>query len=573
MDTRLLDAAVSGNVAVLNQLVRESPKILLGKTPLNNTALHFAVIYEHEQFAKELCLSSPPLLLATNSNGETPLHIAAMAGHHSMATFFIQVATQVLRSGGDIEGGDPLKQMMMTTDKKGNTALHHALRHGHSSLALELLQAEPKQSELIDSNHESPMYIAAYRGLADAVTALVQIPSSNHGGYYGHTALHAATISEHSGIVETLLRERPELAKAQNDHGTIALVHAAVGNKLEMLRLHLRFDPSLAYIMNQQFSAFHYAARLGYVRIAEELIRHCPDSGFLVDRQGRNALHLAIIEGQVDFVKYILKTPALHGLLNQPDDDGSAPLHLAAETCNPEILRALLAYERVDRAALKGRFSALDIFFDRVEPAKTLKWNEAYTLLLHATVPGLAVGDIWHTAEKRIAREAICQIQSLTQRYTQNTSLTAILIATVTFAAAFTMPGGFSSDEGPDEGLPILAKKAAFKAFLISDTIAMVASLAVSFLCIFAGWEDIDFLLHYRASTRKLLWCAIAAMSVAFASAMFAVLAPGNLWLAILISLPCCALPFLTYILAMWPLCKLRLRYGGTFRPDLLEQV
>ncbi|KAG1367965.1 putative Ankyrin repeat-containing protein ITN1 [Cocos nucifera] len=165
------------------------------------------------------------------------------------------------------------------------------------------------------------------------------------------------------------------------------------------------------------------------------------------------------------------------------------------------------------------------------------------------------------------------RIQPLTQRYTQNTTVTAILIATVTFAAAFTMPGGFSSNEGPDEGLPILARKAAFKVFLISDTIAMATSLAVSFLRIFAGWEDIDFLLHYRASTRTLLWCAFAAMSVAFGTAMFTVVAPGNLWLAILICLLRCALPLLTDILGRWPLHMLRLRLGRTLRPDLLQQV
>ena len=72
-------------------------------------------------------------------------------------------------------------------------------------------------------------------------------------------------------------------------------------------------------------------------------------------------------------------------------------------------------------------------------------------------------------------------IKSLTQTYTGNTSLVAILIATITFAAAFTLPGGYSTDAGA-EGLPMMARKAAFQAFLISDTLAMCSSLAVAFL-------------------------------------------------------------------------------------------
>nr|XP_010924433.1 ankyrin repeat-containing protein At5g02620-like [Elaeis guineensis] len=457
MDRILLAAATSGNVTDLNRLVRYGPNILLGETPLRNTALHIAVIYEHEQFAKELCSSSPSLLLKQNSNGETPLHIAARAGHHSLATFFIHVASHMPR---DIESGNPLKQMMMTKDKDGNTALHHALRQRHSSLALEVLRAEPEQSELMNNDSESPMFIAAYRGLVDAVRALMQAPSSNYGGPEDNTALHAATFSDHSSIAEILLRERPELAKVPNNGGYVPLINAIEDNRLEMVQLHLRFDPSVAYIMHENGSAFHSAARIGNARIAEELIRHCPDVGFAVDGNGRNALHVAILEEEVDFVKYILKTPALHGLLNQPDKEKYTPLHSAAERCNPEILRAMLANERVDRAALKGIGSALDVFAF-LEPAKTLKWNEVYTQLVRA-IPGERGSLTWHNARKRLTEKANSQIRSLTERYTQNTTVTAILIATVTFAAAFTMPGGFNNNGGPDEGLPILAGKAAF---------------------------------------------------------------------------------------------------------------
>ncbi|TXG74286.1 hypothetical protein EZV62_002865 [Acer yangbiense] len=52
----------------------------------------------------------------------------------------------------------------------------------------------------------------------------------------------------------------------------------------------------------------------------------------------------------------------------------------------------------------------------------------------------------------------------------------ATLIATVTVAAGFTVPGGFGADEGPDRGAAILTKNTAFLAFVIFNTRSMLWS-------------------------------------------------------------------------------------------------
>lgn len=53
----------------------------------------------------------------------------------------------------------------------------------------------------------------------------------------------------------------------------------------------------------------------------------------------------------------------------------------------------------------------------------------------------------------------------------------AALFATVTFTAAFTVPGGNQNGGGPDQGTAVLISNTAFKAFVIADTISMVLSL------------------------------------------------------------------------------------------------
>lgn len=59
--------------------------------------------------------------------------------------------------------------------------------------------------------------------------------------------------------------------------------------------------------------------------------------------------------------------------------------------------------------------------------------------------------------------------------------LLATLIATITFAAAFQVPGGYESD-GPYMGLPILRHKSDFKVFIILDSLALGFSTSSIFL-------------------------------------------------------------------------------------------
>jgi hypothetical protein len=172
----------------------------------------------------------------------------------------------------------------------------------------------------------------------------------------------------------------------------------------------------------------------------------------------------------------------------------------------------------------------------------------------------------------RVTSESRKDIKILTQTYTSNTSLVAILFATITFSAAFTLPGGYSDDAG-SEGLPFIARKTAFQAFLISDSLAMFSSLAVAFISIIARWEDFEFLLYYRSFTRKLMWVGYIATTIAFATGLYTVLDPHLLWLAITICFMSVLLPILTRLLGEWPVWKLRIHLGKTFKSELLDMV
>lgn len=200
--------------------------------------------------------------------------------------------------------------------------------------------------------------------------------------------------------------------------------------------------------------------------------------------------------------------------------------------------------------------------------------NEVSMLLLNADPKRTSnIYNLHKEIKDKVIEESRKNVKSLTETYTRNTSIVAILMASITFAAAFTLSGWYRSDAAGSQGLPVMAKKFAFQAFLIFDTLAMCCSLSVAFICVIARWEDFEFLLHYRYFTKGIMWVAYMSTTTAFATGLYTVLAPRLLpWAIAICGLPV-LLPILTILLGTWPYLKLGFRLGRSFKSDLLDMV
>ncbi|RVW73196.1 hypothetical protein CK203_057347 [Vitis vinifera] len=135
----------------------------------------------------------------------------------------------------------------------------------------------------------------------------------------------------------------------------------------------------------------------------------------------------------------------------------------------------------------------------------------------------------WERKKER--KEYISQLQKQGETHL----IVSALITTVTFAVGFTLPGGYKEDDGK----AILSKKSAFRAFVVTDSIAMVSSLCAVFLHFFMT-------LHKRGKflEKHLLWAFIftmvgmGAMAIAFATGLYAVL-PHSSGLSVLTCILC----------------------------------
>ncbi|CAH1440984.1 unnamed protein product [Lactuca virosa] len=113
----------------------------------------------------------------------------------------------------------------------------------------------------------------------------------------------------------------------------------------------------------------------------------------------------------------------------------------------------------------------------------------------------------------------------------------AALIATIVFAAAFTVPGGYNQTNG----VPMFFHKRSFIVFVISDAISLTfssVSLLIFLSILTSRYAEDDFLeLLPKRLMRGLttLFFSIAAMMVAF-SVSFFVLYQNMIWIPIVIS-------------------------------------
>ncbi|KAI3955345.1 hypothetical protein MKW98_018446 [Papaver atlanticum] len=132
----------------------------------------------------------------------------------------------------------------------------------------------------------------------------------------------------------------------------------------------------------------------------------------------------------------------------------------------------------------------------------------------------------------------------------QTLVVVSTLIATLAFAANFTLPGGYNSD-GPHKGMAVLAHKTSFVLFILSNTSAMVLSALAIFIQfvgkIVSFWVvDPDF--KYGNLLVLTIFCnllSILSMMLAFVTGTYTVLShlPG-------LPVPVCILGCMFFFLA-----------------------
>ncbi|CAG7882034.1 hypothetical protein BRARA_C03061 [Brassica rapa] len=513
MDWRLLKAAAKGDTSFLD-LSKLHHSDFNKVTPHNNNLLHIAAKHQRRDFSAAILDLCPSLLLRENNNGDTPLHVAASVGSFQILQLLVNEVAS------DIENlGVTTKQLLRITNKQKDTALHVALKNGHGDVAKLLVELDTGLLDMVNSNNESPLYLAIERGLFDVAGHIVErFPLVSGKGPKGMNALHAAVGSDivTKDFLKKLMETRSEMTKEVDVIGWTPLHYSVWLEKIEITQLLLQQDSSAAYISDKEGQCpLHLAASTGQTDAYRELVGSCPYVWEIVDGKGRTSLHCAVISGQRGIIQCILDMPeiSLH-LLNESDVDGNTPLHLSVVYKCHTILVLFLRNKRVDKLAMnRNHLTAAELFYSQKQEISFKVAVAYYALQRYYKQPSQQQNIDTKKQEKADVEESNARHDCAMYEVHL---FVAVLVATVAFAAAFQLPGGYKPD-----GTPVLSEEVAFTCFLVFDTIAFIFSVATVYLLFYASRDMFRARSALLYMSTLLMVVSLIAMASAFVSGMY----------------------------------------------------
>ncbi|CAL2274546.1 unnamed protein product [Prunus armeniaca] len=539
--TALHVAACEGHSEFVENIVALMPAGELAQLDdLGYTALHYAAIGGSLRSAKALLAANSTLTQVVDSEGRTPLLLAASLGSESkeLVWYLLLVTT-------DEKPGQPF------TGPRAAYLINVFIASGLHEISLYLLEKHPHLATAIDhqDNNCTPLFILA-RNQSNFL-------SGSRLGFW-ETRIYQflpvevnyrppRSVRAYVGGHESAQDELRTPTSAQNKvlHGLRRLLCGAIKpiasarfRKLQDAKLRHHFAVELVQQICKQISKKNVSERLDYLlkleilntatvngttEILRILLNFFPDLIWVRFSNNRFlVLTYAIEHRHENLFRMVCDKTARNKLMASAVlEPRETILHLAAK------LPPLSQLSSISGAALQMQ--------------RELQWFKVVENLVHPYFKEYPNTNL-ETARELFTKEHK-ELAERGEKWLKDTSnscmLVATLIATVVFAAAFTVPGGNDNSGAPN----LLPKNSStFMVFVVSDAIALFASLTslLMFLSILtARYAEEDFL---QSLPRRLilglasLFYAIASIMVAFGTTIDLVLNNRFSWVSVTVT-------------------------------------
>ncbi|KAH6761659.1 hypothetical protein C2S52_019092 [Perilla frutescens var. hirtella] len=503
-------------------------------TSNSETALHIAVLTgKANDFVKKLVELTPPdtLLALKDSGGNTALHNAAIVGNTEAAIALVRKNPGLLHISRNFKNRlavidaagnchkETLEYLISEHEKHNNPPffegqqgidlLNAIISAEFVDIALRLAYKYPNLAILTDDDYDSALSIIA--------TAPTLFPRTETFTYFQNFIYHFPKVKE--------LREKKT-------------THEQALQLAEFLCHTILSSPGNEAAAPSIFrTSILRAARNGISEIVEMIIHNYPDAAFYRDSNGRNLFMVAASDRFENVINLFYNMSDIkYMFLGNTDNQGNNLMHICGKLALPHRLN-LVAGAALQMQRELQWFKEMENF---VDPPRRNWNNKAYQ------------------TPQMIFTEEHAYLKAEGERWmkdTANACTIAAALATVVFAAAFTVPGGVESATG----IPLFSDKPAFVIFAISDAVSLFTSITslLMFLSILTSrYAEQDFLyvLPKRLSMGLLsLFVSIAFMMVAFISTFYLVLHGEGAWFLVLVAAFAC-LPVTSFVLLQFPL-------------------
>ncbi|KAL0432855.1 UNVERIFIED_CONTAM: Ankyrin repeat-containing protein [Sesamum latifolium] len=448
--------------------------------------------------------------------GDSPLHLAARAGN-------LPKVKEILQKFDNINNG--VNDLLSKQNQEGETPLYVAAENGHTLVVGEFLRHSDAETSSIPANNGyDPFHVAAKQGHLDVLKELLRFFPSlvMTTDTTNSTALHTAAAQGHIDVVNLLLDIDSNLAKIARNNGKTVLHTAARMGRLDVVKSLLEKDPSIGFRTDRKGqTALHMAVKGQNVEIVTELIKPDPSVLGLEDNKGNTALHIATRKGRNQIVQCLISTEGID--VNATNSAGETPLDIAEKFGTPELVAVLKEVGAVHSKDQGKPQSAAKQLKQTVSDIK----HDVQSQLQQTRQTGFRVRKIAKKVKK-------LHIEGLNNAINSAT-VVAVLIATVAFAAIFTVPGQYveAKTEGFSLGEAHIANSAAFIIFFLCDSVALFISLAVVVVQTSVVVIEEKAKKQLMFVINKLMWLACLSISIAFISLTYIVVGSHERWLAV----------------------------------------
>ncbi|XP_024978192.1 ankyrin repeat-containing protein NPR4-like isoform X3 [Cynara cardunculus var. scolymus] len=472
--------------------------------------LYKAITTNDFEAAKFILDKRPELVqFSITESGETIIHVAVLGKSCLFVKYLMSLMT---------------KKDLELLNGNGETTLCLVARTGNVEIAKTLVEKNEGLIDIPNSQGKMPFQVAALYGRHDMVEYLYSSSQKMNGQFWTHQ--NRSSVFENCVEANLFVLSVIHLYK-EKERKALLLLRIILNEILKLPKAEIddliRGPPEDDTKQKYPSRLLFLAAEMGNTAFIVEFIRQYPHLALELNDDNYSIFHVAVMHRHLGIYNLLLEKDHTRDLIiTLEDKNGNNILHLVGECAKGNRLSDISGLGMLKELELR--------WFKRVE----------------SILPGYlyekknAIGQTPYELFVKNHKDIFFEEEKLMKGTASQLMVVAALVTTISFAAIFTFPGGYSQE---DTGIPIFLPKTISKIFIIFDGLSFLLS-ATSILMVIAfimfdhhGHNVMTSSYLQIISSIVLVFWSIASIIITYLISLFILYQSHSQWIPILITI------------------------------------